>query len=628
MKTSITLASILGATLILSANQVPTQFRVWGRKAPEKLSSNPVRLKHGIASIPIPKNMKQVSPETNKSLDKNAITKYAKSGAVPFNWHPMKRIYNVTTPFSNIIGKPSRAITTPGEYVPLIAAFHALTNLSCVEVKVEPFTSKKTKFTIPSYCIDLRRMMDLPIPTIDDPQKYQIEPRYLESFDEFDILNVKKGTTERFWITVKVPENCPAGIYRSKITFQARDKDIVSQTLMLRVLPFTLQKPNPNTEMTFAMLSGLNDPRLTLWGRDKQPQLALRQMVDMAEHGMTSNTYEHNNPHVTRDAKTNKLTLDFDRPGMTCVHSMNDFMHLVKRAKLTGPFGFYNGPYEWACYMLPGLLKLPLFSKEYNDAYRQLVLQVEKQRQLKKWPHFIWFTGDEPASTSAGLRRSENAGQQILSVLPKAEVTNFFNGMHYGVKDWKLMKKGATIVCANFFNKDVLKEIKQLGYTKHWNYNSVGNYPSDFRGDRIAFGVLPWNLKSSGVAQYILRETPAKGKNIEFSIYDQVNYGRTDYDFTYPAADGPIPTPRWESVRQGVYDYYYLYTLNKLIKKNPNSNASKAAQAEIDEIMKLIPHDYATKNREVYMENISPETLDAWRWRIAQQIMKLKKENK
>jgi hypothetical protein len=28
------------------------------------------------------------------------------------------------------------------------------------------------------------------------------------------------------------------------------------------------------------------------------------------------------------------------------------------------------------------------------------------------------------------------------------------------------------------------------------------------------------------------------------------------------------------------------------------------------------------------MENISPETLDAWRWRIAQQIMKLKKENK
>ena len=617
------IAVTLSASLF-GADEVPRQFRIWGRKAPEKLSQNPIPGKVGIASLRIPANIQKVAPDTNTALDEAAAGKYAAGGLVPFAWHPMKMIFNVTAPRAAAMGKGARAIAAPGEYVPLVAAFHALDKLSCVEVTVEPFTDKSGRTVIPRYCIDLRRIMDLPVPLRNDPTKYQVEPRYLESFDEFDVLQVPKGITERFWLTVKVPDDCSGGILRSGIKFQARGKEAVTLPLLLRVLPFQLAKPDPDTEMTFSMLSRINDPRYNGYGRDFQPHQALRHLADMAEHGMTSNCYEHNNPHVALNPDKT-LMLDFERPGMTCYFSMNDFMHLVRRAGQTGPFGLYNGPYEWSQYMLPGLLKLERFSEEYNAGLRQLVREVEAQRKKMNWPHFIWFVGDEPAHSSLRLKTSENAGRQVLAVLPDAEVTNFFNGMHSGIKDWKLMRSGATLNCANFFNDAVLEETKKLGYKKHWNYNSASWYPSDWRSERIAYGILPWKLKSSGVTQYVLRESAPNAKNLEFAMYDQINYGRTDYDFTYPAADGPLPTPHWESVRQGVYDYYYLYTLRKLIRQAGDIPEAKAAQAELDAIENAFPSDYATPKRAVYLDRFSPETLDAWRWRIAQQIMKLQK---
>lgn len=609
------------------SNEVPRQFRIWGRKAPEKLSQTPVPGKYGIESLRIPKDMQKVDPKTNMTLGDGLAEKYASSGAVPFAWHPMRAIYSVTAPTGNIAGKAARAITTPGEYTPLVAAFCAVQDLSCVEVTVEPFKDKNGKVVIPRYYIDLRRVMDLPSPLRSNPKQYMIEPRYLESFDEFDILQVKKGTTERFWLTVKIPEKCQPGIFRSKIKFQARGKQPETLTLMLRVLPFTLSKPDPNTEMTFSMLSGLNDPRITFWGRDKQPQQALRQMADMAEHGMNSNTYEHANPYVKLKADKT-LIIDFEKPGMTSVYSMNDFMHMVQRSGLTGPFGYYNGPYEWALFMLPGMLKLPRFSDEYNAALRQLAKAVDEQRKKMKWPHFIWFVGDEPAHDNLRRKTSQNAGEQILAVLPDAEVTNFFNGMHSGIKDWEIMRSGATLNCANFFNDMVLKETKKLGYKKHWNYNSAMWEDRDSRANRIAYGILPWKLKSSGVTQYVLRESAPRSKGKEFAIYDQINYGRTDCDYTYPAADGPLPTRDWESVRQGVYDYYYFYTLRKLIRQAGNIPEAKAAQAELDSIEKAFPSDYATPKRALYLDSFSPETLDAWRWRVSQQIMKLQKAMK
>ena len=103
-----TVAALTFASSI-SADEVPRQFRIWGSKAPEKLSSNPIPGKYGIESLRIPQNMTKVAPETNMVLDADAAGKYSASGVVPFAWHPMRAIYSVTAPTANIMGKAARA---------------------------------------------------------------------------------------------------------------------------------------------------------------------------------------------------------------------------------------------------------------------------------------------------------------------------------------------------------------------------------------------------------------------------------------------------------------------------------------------------------------------------------------
>ncbi|MBO5722400.1 MAG: hypothetical protein J6S19_04725, partial [Lentisphaeria bacterium] len=61
------------------------------------------------------------------------------------------------------------------------------------------------------------------------------------------------------------------------------------------------------------------------------------------------------------------------------------------------------------------------------------------------------------------------------------------------------------------------------------------------------------------------------------------------------------------------------------VKAAGNIPEAEAAQAELDSIEKAFPKDYATPKRPMYLDNFSPETLDAYRWRVTQQIMKLRK---
>lgn len=607
-------------------NEIPRQFRVWGSKAPIKLSQDPSPGKFGIDSINIPTDMKKVQPATNLLPPENC-SDWQEAGMLPFVCHPMREVYSVTWPTPSEINRPVRAIATPGEYVSLAFAVRPLQVLSCLEFSITPFMTNDGKVVIPRNHIELRRVMDLPVPTRIDPKSYKIEPRYLERYDEFDFIALSPDKTERFWLTVKVPDAAPAGMAKANITVKTREgKGCVFQCA-IRVLPFQLRKPDPFTEMTFSMLSNSNDSRTASWGRENRPFETYRLLADMAEHGMTSNVYEHAQPVITRNAPKD-FSFDFEKPGMVSAHSMNTFLYMVNRAGLTGPFGFYNGPYEMATFQLTGQLKLESLSPEYNLAIREYTLAVEKQRAKQGWQAFIYFIGDEPASTNESMARSLNLGKQILAAYPEADVANFFNGMHAGFPDWKHMKEAHTINCANYFTREMIEESRAIGYRKIWNYNSAYCYDGDFRDMRIAYGFIPFRIGSNGVAQYKYREFFGD-KQTDFSAYNHINVGRSDYDYSYPAADGPLPTQKWEAVRMGVNDYCYLYTLKKMIAETKDSNAAKKAQAELDAICSLFPWNYLTPdihNRS--MKDFSPEMLDTLRWRISQAIMNIQKASK
>jgi hypothetical protein len=608
----------------LLAQETPRQFRVWGRKAPAKLGGSVGNFnQHGLASIAIPRGYKRIAPATNMREPENIAAEFTAAGYLPFPNNPMEFIYVETRPYAEDIGRPIRAFATPGEFVPLAFSIRSLKNLHCVEVKVSPYTNDQGQTVIPANHLDLRIVKDLPLPTKEENQ-YILSPKYLESFDEFDILNIPANRTERFWLTVKIPDSAPAGIVRATITISGRVGGTYVWDSQIRILPFNLAQPDPEKDINFQILSNTNDPRHGTYGRDCDPSEAQRIFVDMAEHGLISNNYEHVHPHISKD-ENGKLVFDFDRPGMTSILSMNDFMHVVLKSGLTGPFCYYSGPYECSEYLIPIILKYQKYTPEYNDALRQIYTTIEEQRVKMNWPEFIYFIGDEPGSHAERLRLNTNCGKQIKAVIPNARISNFFNGEWNGTKDWKLLKEVSDINCTNYITENTIKESLELGYESVWGYNGCYEHPNDTRGQRVFYGFHPWRCGLKGVTQYKYRAFYASREYEGSLAYNPFYSGGNSYDYTYPSAEGPIPTQKWESIRQGIYDYRYLLTLKKLLEDKPAHPAANEAKEAMAEVMANFHLDYQSPNHGKYIEQYSPETLDVYRWKIARAIMAMLK---
>lgn len=615
MKRSIVSVLCTIGILGFADGEIPRQFRVWGSKAPLILGVyNPVKGKRGMESIRIPKEYKLVQPATNMAVPK-IPEKFESLGFIPFAVHPLRYTYRVTQPRESEIDRPVRAIATPGEYVPLAFAVRTLTEMHCVELELAPFKDKQGN-TIPRRNMDLRIVKDLPMPTLNK-NEYRIEPRYLESFDEFDILTIPKGFTERFYVTVKIPDDARPGIYKAAFTLTSRNCGKYAFSAMIRVLPFKLAVPDAEKEMVFSILDPTNDKRTASFGKNKIPPQMRKCFIDMIEHGMNSTNYDHLIPLVKED-KDGKLIIDFDQPGGSGYYSMNDYMYIWKKCGFTGPLGYYA---------LKGFAqhtKAEKYSERYNKRLYETVKAIADRRKAENWPRFIYFIGDEPGGHADRIKLYRNLGKQVIAADPDAVCSCFFNGEWVGFRDWEILKEVNHINCTNFVNAATMKDSAEIGYSQLWLYNGVKSFENDCRGERVFYGFTPWKYQARGVTQFIYSSWGGKA-GPQFDAYDRLQSGvPSKYDFVYPAANGPLPTQKWEAIRQGIYDYRYLLTLKKYIDRSSGDEKAEA-QKVLDAIMGNFTCDYMTPNHKDVLNNYSPENLDSYRWRLAQAIMKLQK---
>ena len=92
----------------------------------------------------------------------------------------------------------------------------------------------------------------------------------------------------------------------------------------------------------------------------------------------------------------------------------------------------------------------------------------------------------------------------------------------------------------------------------------------------------------------------------------------------YPGPDGPLPTQRWEAVREGIDDGRYLYTLEARIAEAKKTGAAKEAVAAGEALLKEIWA--AVPVRSEYNQNgpwTGPEYV-SYRRRLAEAIVAIK----
>lgn len=121
------------------------------------------------------------------------------------------------------------------------------------------------------------------------------------------------------------------------------------------------------------------------------------------------------------------------------------------------------------------------------------------------------------------------------------------------------------------FSPSLAKTYHTYGH-KVFSYGNPYPVDTDYTIYRLNNGLALWQSGYDGVMNYAYQA----GFGDSWNDFDGNRY--CDHSFTYPTADAPIDTIRWEAFRDGVTDVRYITTLQNLIaqKKAQGIDTTKA----------------------------------------------------
>jgi hypothetical protein len=521
--------------------------------------------------------------------------------------HYLEPVWPNTVPLEHTVNPELRAFASLGEYEPLTFTVWPLRDLAGTKVSVSDLKSGNA--TIPADRIDVRHVAYvLCRPNYTSMYVYRRNPDYLPHFDALD-LPAKEN--HRFWLTVHVPDNAQPGLYRGKATFSAEGVPSADVPILFRVLPIRLQE-DPSKIYGIYYYDPLDraagapdDVSRAYFERKSELEHA-----DMVEHGTRNVTMGVWSPAADKDGKFNfnyellarKIDL-FEKHGFEPPIVMGFNVGEIYRKHMGESYGSH----------LRGIKEPP---PEFAAEVTAAVAEIERERKARGWPEFLYYPIDEPSTDTASVQfmvtvlKACKAVPGIRTYVTADPTNDAFEPMRPFIDIW----------CTQPFAPDrdtVLADSKARG-VEYWCYPNHVNGENDHTpvaGARMTYGFGFWRSGFRTLIPWIYQSSSG----------DPFNYldGRSMDFFNRSEPDGtPIPVAMWEAYREGYDDYRYVYTLQQLIE--PARKAGKAAQA--DEAQKEL--DYVWNSIRVqpkykYDGLWGYEEFDAYRWLIAQQIMKL-----
>ncbi len=470
------------------------------------------------------------------------------------------------------------AWATPGEYEPVSFAVVPLRILGECTVEVSDLSSGEA--TVPGETWDIRIAGILRRRMGRNEKKFLRGPKILYPGERVDI---GPGDARWWWLTVHVPDDQPPGWYRGEVRFEPEHAQPWTCPLRLRVLPFTIEKPEG--EM-FGMYYGTHYA--------EYPENRDLHFADMHEHLIDTITLS--GEHPTGGWEDGELKLDFSH--------MDEFIGAAQHHGLTGdmPWGGVR--------RLPGMIPDGLPQEEWDERYKQLLAAVVAHGEERGWPRLLCYPVDEPSNNPERLEKVEH----LLGLTREVEGAQTYctpNNVEGGLRIIHLLD----FACWQHLsaNAETRQATLDNGGT-FWYYSS--NYGARTAVPRFRSGFLRWRLGAVGMLYWHYNAFVG-------SPYDDLDAARSDMFVTAPTPDGPLPTIGWECEREGIEDVWYLRMLERLIEAAPAEKAGEAAaaRATLDEIAAAFPPD-GRENLEI-PEGWSPASFHGYRRRIAEHIIEL-----
>ncbi len=347
-------------------------------------------------------------------------------------------------------------------------------------------------------------------------------------------VRIPPNERRQFWVTLHVPSDAPAGVYRGKIRISNGDNVFKELPVTAEVLPFELHTPENYVSSIY--YKGQLGPNGAIgagnFADSKNATQYLAEMRNLMAHGVT-------NPPIFQWWKSDG------------VQYIEPCLKLRQEAGMSNRVLFLWGDNTGASDKPEDLAKL----KE----------SVERVFALAKpyGTEEIYFYGIDEAGGEV-LAREQAAWKVIHEAGGKIYVAALIENCHETSLD-------TVVIAGDHFTAEDVAKARAKG-RKLFSYgNPQGGciLPETYRRN---YGLLIWQRGFDGAMTHAYQ----CGYGHIWNDFDGVYY---DENMTYPTADGVIDTIQWEGYREGVDDLRYLATLNAALHRYADANHPAVQQA-------------------------------------------------
>jgi len=326
-------------------------------------------------------------------------------------------------------------------------------------------------------------------------------------------------------------------------------------------------------------------------------------MKDQAEHGMNAIT---GGPSAQlRGVKDGKADIDYT--------AMDRWMALAVKHGLTMPGDSYQGldvagiPADTS---KDAVARCEAASKEkfgvsYEELLKTVYGDVESHAKEKGWPKRVYYFLDEPRPEY----RNVEPCAELIKIRTRACPTTLFSG-YYSTGQGRNVYFETMPVSIAHVNKVAL-ELTANAKKQIWDYS----------GDRVRHDIGRWAFVAARAG---MRGFLRNGYMYVCSMpYFDYSDDEASWSVVYPSRNGLNDTVGWERTAQGVNDYRYLLTCERLIRRareaGKAAKEAEAAEAFLRATLKPIAvedHDSA---------RLSPAQYDEFRHALAEHIAALRR---
>ena len=451
-----------------------------------------------------------------------------------------------TTPFfekqppsSSDLRRASVCQTAAGESEPLVLGIWGLRDAGMVTLEVEecefPIDIMASEFqerVVPKAPTQGRRRMGIP---------YWL-PRQATT-------RIEAGKNTVYWLTVRVPQGTPAGVYEGKLSLLLHERGRVDShyerhelprvllPFSITVLPISL----PPAQIAYGMYFR---PR-TLDERYQEKALMRQYYRDMAAHDHTSATVYA--PDSICD-DFGELRLEGKRTTEIIEEMLADgLIHPEIPVMLLGGIGRLDEP----------------AAKKFTA-----LLQTECRR--RGWPELLIYAPDEPASTGErgpGCIDEFNRLQRFRPGCRLVTAISFESARYFSkqLDVWVVHNGG--------IDQELKALVGEVG-AEMWTYDCChrGTNPTF---NRFYPGLYTWALGLKGNFLWC------------YTDYEPIGWEKercTPFNYVLPSDTGPVSSVGWETRREGIKDYRYLCALEKLLSEQSGSRAAEEARVWLEKL--------------------------------------------